>query len=79
MTYLYIVLALLALGYVLYGKLKNLMFKAKDVALVKEDEALKTKQGTLEQEIQAKRQEMNSPVPDMTPEEVEEFWKKDKK
>jgi hypothetical protein len=71
MIYAIGILALILLALVIC---KNILFKAKDAALVKEDQILQDKQKTLESDINKLK---NPIVPNtLTPEEVEAFWKK---
>lgn len=74
-----LVVGALLLCVYLYTKLKSLFYKAKTDELVKEDATLKSQQNVLEQEVNKLRQDLNNPVKDLTPEEVENFWKEDKK
>lgn len=65
--------------YAAFNKIKSFLFKAKDQALVKEDEALKSKQGTLQQEADKLKEILNKPVDNLNPAQIEDFWKDDKK
>lgn len=79
---MYIILVLAALGLltVVIAKIKSLFFKAKDTKLVKEDSLLSKKQTEAQVAvIQAKSNIKAGNVKLVTPEEVEDFWNKDKK
>lgn len=75
----YLVAAALLIVVGLIYKFKNLIFKAKDATLIKEDQALTSKAKTLKQEISDLKQKAKAPVQDLTPEQVEDFWKDSKK
>lgn len=79
MEYAGLIALVVVIGLFLISKIKSFIFKAKDQALVKEDENLKAQQTMLENEISKMKENLSKPVEDLTPEQVEEFWKDDKK
>ncbi len=66
---------------IIFGALKfrSFFFKAKVDSLAKDGEVLSSQQTLLEKEAEELRIQLNQPVADLNPEEVEEFWKDDKK
>lgn len=78
---MYVILAIPALAIlaILIAKIKALLFKAKDAKLVKEDNALSQKQNAQELAVELSKAGLKTHVKLIMPEEVEEFWDKDKK
>lgn len=79
MTYA-IGLAAVALLVFLYTKLKGILYQAKDKMLIKEDESLKLQQVKVEEQVNQLKDSISvSADPNLTPTEVENFWKDNKK
>jgi hypothetical protein len=73
---IYVIASILVIGLMvlLSTKLKSFIFKTKDAKLVKEDQALKVQADVLQEEIK----DLKTPLKaeDLTPEQIEDFWKK---
>lgn len=71
-------LALIA-GIFAFFKFKSLFLKAENAKLVKEDQALQKEEARQKQIIEDLKHNLTIKAPDLNPEQVEEFWKDDKK
>ncbi len=75
MVYAILAIVALVLGYLLYSKIRKALFVAKDISMVKEDQALMVKETELKKEIANIKAEIK-PSADLTPAEVEDYWSK---
>lgn len=72
----YIVLAGIVIATIAFYKLKLFFIKAKDSSMVKEDHVLSNKADSLKKDIEELNKKIdNAYHPDMTPEEIVEFWR----
>lgn len=69
-----VILLLILVLILLFSKIKNIFFRNTQDKLIKDDETLKLKETELKSEIN-KLKEQQNPEP-LTPDKVEEFWKK---
>lgn len=69
-----ITLVLLIIGIFSFSKIKSWLFKTSQDTLIKEDETLKSKETVLKTEIEELKKQ--KPQETLTPEQVEDFWKK---
>lgn len=74
---IYVVVVALVIVAILIAKLRGLLYKTKDAALVKEDQALKNTQNKLEAEVvDLKTKKVVTTA--LTPEQIEDYWNKKK-
>jgi hypothetical protein len=69
-----LIIAVAGLG-ILYAKIRNSIFSAKDGFLIKEDQDLKAKEDSLKQEVTNLTNNIKPPEA-LTPDQVEAYWSK---
>lgn len=76
---IYAVIVTLILGATCWFKLKSVFFKAKDNKLIKDDETLRQKEAVQREQIAEIKVKLGLNIEDLTPEQIEAFWKDNKK